>query len=64
MKLLRSGRNITFFLVRLGYQFDLPDGLRDKGVHFVFAQCEAFLWSADNNQPQPRVYEVIPNNLL
>ena len=61
--LLKSARNNTFFLVRLGFQFDFPDKVRDRGIHFVFARCEAYLWSSDNCQSQPRVYEVIPSQI-
>ena len=61
--LLKSGKNIAFYLVRLGFQLDFHRGIYENRVHFVTARCEAFLWSADNNLPQPIVYDVIPNNI-
>jgi len=62
-KLLSSGKPVGFYLVRLGFQFDVPQQIRDQGAHFVYARCSAILWAASAGQPQPTVYEVIPHDL-
>jgi hypothetical protein len=61
--LLPSGGDSRFYLVRLGFQFDIPQENRDKGVRFIYARCGAYLWPTLNGQPQPTVYEVIPRDL-
>lgn len=58
--LLRSGRAPVFYLVRLGFQFDLSPEARDHGNRFVEARCSARLYPAQLDQPQPTVCEVIP----
>lgn len=62
-RLLSSGQEARFFLVRLGFQFDVPQDQRDLGTRFVYARCEAYLWPATDGEPQPTVYDVIPRDL-
>ncbi len=60
---LSSGQKARFYLVRLGFQFDVPQEAREEGARFVYARCSAYLWSAVDGQPQPTVYAVIPSDL-
>jgi hypothetical protein len=62
-QLLKSGVAACFYLVRLGFQFDVPQDSRDKGARFLRARCSAYLWPDEKGQPQPIVYEVIPRSL-
>jgi len=60
---LKSGSNSRFYIVRLGYQFDVPRENYDKGVRFVYARCEARIWAKKAEQPNPSVFEMIPKDL-
>ncbi len=60
--LLKSGTKADFYLVRLGFQFDIVEKSRKHGVTFVEARCFARLYPAQPGQPQPTVYEVIPRD--
>lgn len=52
-----------FYFIRLGFEFDIPaDGKRDN-VRFVGAVCRAYIWSQDNSQSQPTVYDIFPHAL-
>jgi len=63
-KLLTSGQQGTrFYLVRLGFQFDIPPEAYSKGSRFIYARCSAYLSPANVGQPQPTVYAVIPSSL-
>src|SRR5947209_6015088 len=50
---LSSGQKARFYLVRLGFQFDVPQEAREEGARFVYARCSAYLWSAVDGQSQP-----------
>ncbi len=58
--LLKSGTKADFYLVRLGFEFDIVEDTNNKGVCFVEAHCCARLDPAQQGQPQPTVCEVIP----
>ncbi len=62
-KLATSGRAAAYYQVRLGFEFDLPREARDAGAQFVFARCEAYLWSASPSAAHPSVYELFPRDL-
>lgn len=61
--LLSVGKGSSFYLIRLGFQLDIEPQLRQRGVRFVYARCQAYLWPAADGQPQPTVYDVIPRDL-
>ena len=61
---LTCGLAVRYYIARLGFQFDLTESGRRKGARFAFARCSACLFAARLEQPQPSVYEVIPQNLL
>ncbi|RMF26399.1 MAG: hypothetical protein D6756_03795 [Cyanobacteria bacterium J083] len=60
--LLMSGKKADFYLVRLGFQFDITPKAREHGYCFVEGRCSARLDPAQSGQPQPTVYEVIPRD--
>ncbi|MBK9007473.1 MAG: hypothetical protein IPM31_10825 [Anaerolineae bacterium] len=60
---LTSGSKSEFYLVRLGFQFDVLEKAREQGVKFIFARCSAFLRSESIEQLQPTVYEMVPRDL-
>ena len=62
-KVLPSGSESRYYLVRLGFEFDIPKESQPYGVRWVYAHCEAQLRSAHVSEPPPRVYKVIPDNL-
>lgn len=62
-KPLTSGEASQFYLVRLGFEFDIPPEVRDEGARFIYARCYAYLWPGDDGQPQPTVYDLIPRDL-
>ncbi|MBN1285631.1 MAG: hypothetical protein JXB47_09550 [Anaerolineae bacterium] len=62
-KLLTSGGDVRFYMVRLGFEFTLAREARESGARFVYARCSTYLWAAGGGEPQPTVYEVIPRDL-
>lgn len=63
-KPLRSGEEVRFYLVRLGFEFEISKEFYDRGARFTFGRCAAFLRADQNQQSHPIVYEVIPRNLF
>jgi hypothetical protein len=61
---LRQNLNSRFYLVRLGFEFDVTEEARAKGAHFTSARCSALLTPATTGQPQPTVYDLFPANLF
>ncbi|MFY9618742.1 MAG: hypothetical protein WAQ99_02930 [Pyrinomonadaceae bacterium] len=61
--LLGSGEDSRFILTRFGFEFDLSEHGRETGSRFSYARCEAYLWSAKEDEPQPTVYDLIPKDL-
>src|SRR5689334_6902654 len=42
-KLLTSGQSSRFFLVRLGFEFEITPQAKTKHVSFIYAKCMAWL---------------------
>ena len=62
--LLRQDPNSRFYLVRLGFEFDVTEQARARGAHFTSARCSALLQPTTTEQPQPTVYDLFPANLF
>jgi hypothetical protein len=60
---LQSGAPARFFVVRLGFQFEVLEDARNQGARFISARCSAFLWPRTVGQAQPTVYDVFPRDL-
>ena len=63
-QILRSGSGSRFILVRLSFQLDLPQALRDRGGLFTYARYSTYLWPKSEKEPIPQVYEIIPRDLF
>lgn len=60
-ELMTGGMSAQFCLIRLGYEFYIPQNIYKKGYGFINARCEAYLWSSV--EPQPKVYDLFPRDL-
>src|SRR5437868_15497304 len=49
-QVLNSGSTNRYFLVRLGFEFDITAGGKQIGVRFISSICRAYLWAAHANQ--------------
>ncbi|MBC8336863.1 MAG: hypothetical protein H8E29_16515 [Anaerolineales bacterium] len=58
-----SGQEIRLFKVKIGFEFDIPHTEIDKNYRFSFAKCSAFVWSRDDKQPAPWVFDIFPREL-
>jgi hypothetical protein len=62
-ELLPSGKNLRFYLVRLGFEFDVVRGSQLGTPQFISATCQVHLWSADGGDDPPEVYSIFPERL-
>lgn len=60
--LISSTKDVNYYLVRLGFEFDINPEADKNGVRFVEARCSARLYPPQPHQAQPTVYEVIPRD--
>lgn len=61
-QMLTSGQDARFYLIRLGFQFDVPPENYNK-THWIYGRCSADLWPSELGQPQPTVVEMFPTYL-
>lgn len=62
-RLVGSLKNSRLYLVRLGFEYEIPREFYDRGTRFTFGRCTAYIRTDENQPPQPKVFDVIPRSL-
>lgn len=61
--LLTSGQKPAFYLIRMIFEFEIPNEQYQQGLRFTYARCSSYIWTTDTSVSKPEVYDLYPKDL-